>query len=160
MFLDRIFGNGVVRKVEKKKRVEGEVEVLKKQQKVQTENVINTYEQRKASVVDNTNAQINALQAQIVALKNSKETKCKLLDEEKKVAIDKVINEFDQKIVSKSNYAKKLGYLITAEQKNLQDVVSPDQPNAPTEHKQNPIGFGPIESVELPKTNTKKKTSK
>lgn len=131
--LTSIFGSNVVRKVEKKKRIEGEIEVLKKQEKVQTENVIKSYDQKKKDLADSTSAQVNALQAQITSLKSNKETQTKLLDEERKVALDKVINEFDQKITNKKNQAKKLGYLIEAEQKNLQDVIDPNQPNQPTE---------------------------
>lgn len=130
-----LFGNSVVRKVEKKKRIEGEIGVLKKQQKVEVENIIKLYDQKKADLSDTTAAQINALQAQIAALKANKETQTNLLNEEKKVAIDKVTNKLDQQIVSKTNQAKKLGYYIDAEQKNLADVISPDQPNQPTQRK-------------------------
>lgn len=131
--LDFLFGNSVVRKVEKKKKIEGEIEVLKKQQKVEIENVIKTYDQKKANLNDTTNAQINSLQAQIAALKANRETQTNVLNEEKKVEIDKATNEYNQRITSKTNQAKKLGYLIEAEQKNLADVISPNQPNQPTE---------------------------
>lgn len=127
-----LFGNSITRKVEKKKRIDGEVEVLKKQQKVQCEAVIKDYDERKQAVIDSINAQIVSLEAQIEALKTSKESRCALLDEERKVALDKTINEYDLKIVSRQNESKKLSHYIDAENRSIQDVITPDQPNAPT----------------------------
>lgn len=130
-WLNSLFGNSITDKVEKKKKIEGEVEVLKKEQKVASEAIIQDYDNKKTSTTDTINAQINALQAQIASLKNDKVTKCALLDEERKVALDKCINDYDRKIVSKQNQVKRLTRYIDAEQKNMDDVIHPDQPNAP-----------------------------
>ena len=54
-----------------------------------------------------------------------------MLDEQKKVAWDKVVNDFDAKIMSKQNDVKKLSRFIDAEQKNIDDVINPDKPNVP-----------------------------
>lgn len=155
-----IFGNSVVGKVEKKKKIEGEIEVLKKQQKVEIENIIKTYDQKKANLIDTTNAQIGSLQAQIAALKANKETQTNVLNEEKKVDIDRKTNEYNQKIVSKTNQSKKLGYLIEAEQKNLADVISPNQPNQPTEQPKPKLLLESSTETELKTADVKVKKTK
>ena len=127
-----IFGNSVTRKVESKKRIEGEVEVLKKQQKVKVEGTIKNYNAKKTSAIDSINAQINNYRAQIKNLEQQKKDQEEMYDKEMKVAVDKVINDYNRKIIAKQNKAKKLGYYIDAEQKNIQDVIEPSQPNAPT----------------------------
>lgn len=131
-----LFGNSITSKVEKKKKIEGDVEVLKKEQKVKTEETIKDFEVRKATTLDSITAQINSLKAQIKNLEKAKEDRAEMLDQELKVEIDKVINSYNRKIISKQNQAKKLGYYIDAEQKNIQDVIDPYQPNAPKEQKQ------------------------
>lgn len=135
MFFDRFFRNDITKNVEKKKRIEGQVEVLKKQQKVSCEAVINDFDCKKTSLIDSTNAQINALKAQIASLGTNKDKQCALLDEQKRVALEKTINDFDQKIVSKQNQVNRLIRYIDAEQKNMEDVISPNQPNAPRSTK-------------------------
>lgn len=126
-----IFGNTITRKVESKRRIEGEVEVLKKQQKVRSEATLKDFNTKKVLALDSINAQINNLKAQIKNLEQQKKDKEEMFDKELRVAIDKVMNDYDRKIINKQNKAKKLGYYIDAEQKNIQDVITPDQPNAP-----------------------------
>lgn len=128
-----IFGNSITRRIEKRKRLEGEVEVLKKQQKVESERVIKSYATKRETLINNTNVQISNLKNQIKVLENQQEATLGLYAEQQKVTLDEVINEFDRKIMSKINKAKKLNYLVEAEQKNIQDIVEPGQPNAPKE---------------------------
>lgn len=127
-----IFGNTITKKVEKKNKIEGEVEVLKKEQKVAVEAVMKDFDEKKQEVVDSVDAQIVSLEAQIASLKTSKVTRCNLLDEHRKVALDKTINDYNIKIVQKQNEAKKLGHYIDAENRSIQDTINPSQPNAPT----------------------------
>lgn len=129
--VDDLFGNSITNRVEKKKRIEGQIEVLKKTQKVKAQGVCDEYDAKKKEITDSTNAQINNLQAQIASLKVNKDKQCALLDEQKKVAWDKVVNDFDAKIMSKQNDVKKLSRFIDAEQKNIDDVINPDKPNVP-----------------------------
>lgn len=152
-----IFGNPVVRKEERRQRIEGEVEVLKKQQKVVIEGITKDYSVRETSTIDSINAQINSLKAQINSLNKAKEDKVAILREEMKVDIDKAINDFDRRIVNKQNKAKKLGYLIDADRKSEEDAINPSLPNAPKERNQ--MGFGPKilnEDVEDKKVSKKK----
>lgn len=154
-----LFGNSITRKVEKKKRIDGEIEVLKKQQKVNMEAVMKDYDEKKQAVVDSVDAQVVALKAQIETLETSKGTRCNLLDEERKVAIDKTVNDFNRKIVAKQNESKKIGYYIQAENQNIQDVITPDQPNAPQSRPQ--MGFRVLnEETEKPATKSTTKKSK
>lgn len=155
------FGNSITRKVEKKKRIEGEVEVLKKEQKVAVEATIKDYDERKQAVIDSVDSQIVNLKAQIEALETSKTTRCNLLDEQRKVAIDKTLNDYDIKIVNKQNQAKKLGHYIDAENAAIQDTINPTQPNAPTQPRPQ-MGFRVLneETKEQPKPKTTTKKSK
>ena len=50
MFLDTLFGNNITRKVQKKNRVDGQVEVLKKQQKVQYASICDDVDIRKKDI--------------------------------------------------------------------------------------------------------------
>lgn len=131
MFLDLLFGNSVIRKVEKKRKLEGQVEVLKKQQKVEAEKISKMIDERKAALADSIKAQINALNAQIAVLKNQQKTQSDLLDQERRVEMDKKINDFNQKITTKQNQVKRLSNFIDAERKNQEDALNPEQPNAP-----------------------------
>lgn len=133
--LDFIFGNSITRKVESKKRIEGEIEVLKKQEKVKSEATVKEYTSKKTLTIDSINAQIINLRAQIKNLEQQKQDKEEMFEKELKVAIDKVMNDYDRKIIAKQNKAKKLGYYIDAEQRNIEDVINPDQPNAPASKK-------------------------
>ncbi len=130
--LDNIFGNSIVRKVEKKRKLESELEVLRKQQKVESDSVVKKQNVRKAELVSSTESEINMLKARIAALKANETAQCKLFDESLKVELDKVIMEFNLKIINKSNKIKKLGHLIEAEKMSIQDVIEPSQPHAPT----------------------------
>lgn len=149
------FGNPVVRKEEKRQRIVGEVEVLKKQQKVEVERITKEYAVKQANTVDAIDAQIGSLKAQIASLNQEKKDKVNILAEELKVEIDKTINDYDSKIIAKKNKAKKLGYLIDAERKSEEDAINPDQPNAPTEKPT--MGFKPLLED---KTTEKKKATK
>ena len=123
--LDLIFGNSVVRKVENKKKIEGDIQVLKKQQKVRMEEIIKECATKKANISNSIDAQITELQAQITVLKKSKQDQCDLMDEKQKVMIDQMINDFDRKIINKTNKAKKLGiYKIKSETlKSLRKMI-------------------------------------
>ena len=138
--LENLFNNNITQRVEKKNRIDGEIEVLKKKQKVKSEEILHDYEDKKQSTVDQINATINSLQAQITSLKASKATKCQMLDEQRKVELDKVINEFDNKIINKQNKSKKLARYIEADCNNINDNIAPQQPNAPMQVI-NDIGF-------------------
>ena len=155
--IEIIFGNPITRKVETKKKIEGQVEVLKKEQKVKVEEKTKEYEVKKKVVMDDTTAATNMYKARIASLEKEKKDKVEMLDKELKVEINKVINRYDQLIVSKQNKAKKLGYYIDAEQQNIQDVINPDQPNAPTDVTR-PLGFETKQVLlEEEKKPTKKK---
>ena len=101
MFLDFLFKNNVIRQVERKQKLEGEVEVLKKQQKVESEKIIKDFAAKKIALADSIQAQIGALQAQIASLKNQKTAQLELLDEQKKVTLDKKIHDYDNQIICK-----------------------------------------------------------
>lgn len=154
--IDSIIGNTITSKVEKKKKVEGEIEVLKKEQKIKSEEVIQEYNEKKTDLTDSIDSQINSYKAQINSLMESKKTKIALIEQEKKVQIDKVINDFDRKIVSKQNHVKRLNRLIDAEYNNMEDVIVPDQPNAPREIERPQMGF----KMEPEKKETPKKSKK
>lgn len=147
------FGNSITWKVEKQKRIEGEVEVLKKQQKVEVERITKENEAKRKATVDQINAEIAQMQANIASLKQSRTDKIALLAEELKVSVDKAINDYNRKIVNKQNKAKKLGYYIDAEQRNIQDVINPEQPNAPTSKSIRILN----EDIENTKKTTKKR---
>lgn len=129
-----IFGGSITRMVERQKKIDGEIEVLKKQQKVESEEVIKEAATKKKALIDAIEANIQALQAQISSLKEQKKTKLALIDEKTKVELDKVINDFDQKIIAKKNQSKRLTHLIGAEKMNMDDILSPDTPNMPSPH--------------------------
>lgn len=146
-----MFKSSIVKKVEKQQRLEAEAEILKKQQKVKVESLIKEYANRKAEMQDSLDAQINSYKAQIVSLTQAKKDRAEILDEELKVAIDQVTSDYNQRIVAKQNQAKSLGHYIAAEQKNIEDVINPDQPNAPRKVLK-PLN----EEVEEPKKTKKK----
>ena len=74
MSFDFLFGNSVIRKVERKRKLEGEIEVLKKQQKVEIEKISKLIDEKKANLADSIDAQVAALNAQINNLKKQKVT--------------------------------------------------------------------------------------
>lgn len=152
MFLNIIFGNPVTRKVERKKMIDGEIEVLKKQQKVKFESTNTEFDGKESKMESNIETQITFLEKQIKILRANKKANLEILREERKVALDKVTNKFNEKITIKQNQSKKLGHLIDAEQKNIQDVINSDTPNAPTISKNNVS----IEADKEIKSNTKK----
>ena len=155
-----VFGNSITRKVEKRRRMIGEIEVLKKQQKVKCEEILKTFAQDKADLAAKTDAEINSLQAQILSLKEHKKTQTALLDEREKVVIDETINKFDQMIVNKQNQVKRLNRYIDAEQKNIEDVINPDAPNAPAVQESRIIGFRDSEPTEVKTSIKTTKTTK
>lgn len=126
-----LFRRSITSMVEKQRKIEGEVELLKKQQKVESEKCIKKYDNLKSTELDSIDQQINSFKASIGILKGNKITRASIIDEEKKVELDRIINEFDRKIITRKNQAKRLGHLIEAELKNEQDVINPDQPNSP-----------------------------
>lgn len=124
--------NSITAKVERKQKLLGDVEVLKKQQKVESEKILKDFDAKKIDLNDSIQAQINALQAQIASLKNHRLAQLDLLDEQRKVALDKKINDYDRQIISKQNKAKRLARFIDAEKQNMEDVMNPGGPNAPS----------------------------
>lgn len=135
MIFDKLFKTNFQRHVERKARVENEIEVLKTQQKVKTENVIAEYNSKKTQHENNVDAQISALKNQIENLKVSRKTQVEAFEKEKIVALKKVDNEFDAKILAKKNEVKKLTNLIEKEQKDMEDFVNPEKSNAPKDNR-------------------------
>ena len=123
--LDLLFGNGITKKVEKHNRLIGDIEVLKKQQKVSSEAVLKSYASKKRNLNNSVDADIARLQAEIAALKEHRVSQLELIEEERKVVLDKTINDFDRKITNKYNKAKKLEHLINAERENMEDIINP-----------------------------------
>ena len=128
---ETLFRDSITRKVEKKRKLEGEIALLKKQQKVKSEAVIKDYDKKKVEMVNNINAEITAYKANIDTLTTSISVQSGLLEQEKKVELDKVISDFDQRIIAKQNKLKRVTNFIEAEKKNMEDVISTELPNAP-----------------------------
>lgn len=120
-----IFGDSIVRNVERHNKLLGDIEVLKKQQKVSSEAVLKSYATKKRDFINSVDSEVSRLQAQIASLKEHKVAQLELLDEERKVMLDKTINDYDRKITSTYNKAKKLEHLIQAEKANMEDVINP-----------------------------------
>ena len=135
MIFEKLFRTGIQRHVEKKSKLENEIEVLRTQQKVKSEIIIADYDSKKAQHQNNIDAQISALQNEIENLKVLRATQTTSLDKEKVVQLKKVDNEFDAKILTKQNEIKKLSNLINKEQKDMEDLVSPLKPNAPKDNR-------------------------
>ena len=85
----------ITRMVERKERVSGQVEVLKKQQKVASESLIKECEAQKVALANSIQAQIANLKAQIETLKIHEKTQCAAYDQKLKVDLDKIINTYD-----------------------------------------------------------------
>ena len=132
---EKLFKTSIQRHVEKKCRLENEIEVLKTQQKVRSENVISEFNSKKTQHQNNVDAQIAALQNQIENLKVSKTTQVEAFEKERIVALKKVDNEFDAKILAKQNEVKKLSNLIEKEQKDMRDIVQPQKATAPKDNR-------------------------
>ena len=128
---ETLFRDSITRKVEKKRKLEREISLLKKQQKVKSEAVIKDYDKKKVEMVNNINAEITAYKANIDTLTTSISVQSGLLEQEKKVELDKVISDFDQRIIAKQNKLKRVTNFIEAEKKNMEDVISTELPNAP-----------------------------
>ena len=128
---ETLFRDSITRKVEKKRKLEGEIALLKKQQKVKSEAVIKDYDKKRVEMVNNINAEITAYKANIDTLTTSISVQSGILEQEKKVELDKVINDFDQRIIAKQNKLKRVINFIEADKKNMEDVISTELPNAP-----------------------------
>lgn len=133
--LEKLFKTSIQRHIEKKSKLENEIEVLKTQQKVKSEIVISEYDSKKTQHQNTIDAQIAALQNEIENLKVSRTTHSASLDKEKVVQLKKVDNEFEAKILSKQNEVKKLSNLIDKEQKDMEDLITPLKPNAPKDNR-------------------------
>lgn len=159
---ENLFADRITRKTEHKNRVEGQIEVLKKQQKVKSESICHEYDFKKSSTIDSINAQINSLKAQILSLETNKECKIKMLEEEMKVELDKIMNNFNQKIISKQNKVRRLSRFIEAERQNMEDVAHYNQPNAPQQNQLQPQLEKPtiVKGFKQNKKQNKTKTSK
>lgn len=132
MFINFNMKSNITRMVEKSKKVSGKIEVLKKQQKAASESLIKECEAQKVALANSIEAQIASYKAQIETLKNQKQTQYAAYDQKLKVDLDKVINNYDEKILAKKNELNRLNNMIEAENKNNIDVMKPIQTNAPT----------------------------
>ena len=98
LFNFNIFGNTLTRRVEKKKKIEGEIEVLKKEQKVHFERAIKNANARKETLNNEIENSILLYQTKIKELQSQKERQNFLNDEELKLVhfIDNALlyNEF------------------------------------------------------------------
>lgn len=135
MILEKLFRTNFQKHIERKARVENEVEVLKTQQKVKSEAVIANFESKKIQFSNNTDAEITTLEKQIENLKASKTNQICAFEKELVVELKKVDNEFDAKILAKQNEIKKLTNLIEKEQKDMRDLVNPLKSNAPKNNR-------------------------
>ncbi len=133
--LEKLFKTNIQRYVEKKNKLENEIEVLKTQQKVKSETVLADFESKKTQFQNNVDAQIVTLQNQIENLKVSKTTQVTAFEKERIVELKKVDNEFDAKILAKQNEVKKITNLIDKEQKDMRDLVNPLKSNAPKDNR-------------------------
>lgn len=127
-----IFKNKITKMVEKSKKIEGQIEVLKKQQKVKAENAMKVSEAKKDDFTNSTTATINSYKAAIKTAEASIKTECSKYDQECKVEVDKIMNEYNSKILAKMNELNRTKNLIEAENKNNMDVMKPLMVNAPT----------------------------
>ena len=135
MIFEKLFRTNFQKHIERKARVENEVEVLKTQQKVKSEAVIANFESKKIQFSNNTDAEITTLEKQIENLKASKTNQICAFEKELVVELKKVDNEFDAKILAKQNEIKKLTNLIEKEQKDMRDLVTPLKSNAPKNNR-------------------------
>lgn len=153
-----IFGDSIVKNVERHNKLLGDIEVLKKQQKVSSEAVLKSYATKKRDFINSVDSEVSKLQAQIASLKEHKVAQLELLDEERKVMLDKTINDYDRKITSTYNKAKKLEHLIQAEKANMEDVIKPSLvDNTPSDTNRAIVATST--ETKVTKTTTKK-TSK
>ena len=120
-----IFKTSITSKVEKLKKLQGKVEVLKKEQKVGTDSVIKAYDVKQSELKNAIDAQIANFKAEIKSLEAHKKAQFELYNQERKVAIDKTINEYNAKIVNVTNQITELMHLIEAERKTEEEVVRP-----------------------------------
>ena len=127
-----IFGNSITSKVEKKKKVENKIQVLKKEQKMKTDKIVAEYKSKEEAFKNNATAQINSLKARIKTLENEIKVNSDVLLQERKVELDKVTHEYDEKIINQQNLVNRLSNFIGAEKKNMEDAITNTQPNAPT----------------------------
>lgn len=152
-FFEGLFGNSIIRKVEKHNKLTGDIEVLKKQQKVSSEAVLKAYAVKRRNLNDVADADIARLQAQIASIKERRTAQLELLEEERKVTLDKTINDFDRKITNKYNKAKKLEHLINAEKANMEDVINPSASASDTNKAVSSCNY---EATKTTKTKTSK----
>lgn len=155
LFNFNIFGNTLTRRVEKKKKIEGEIEVLKKEQKVHFERAIKNANARKETLNNEIENSILLYQTKIKELQSQKERQNFLNDEELKVTLDQINNEYNRKIITKINQAKNIEHLIEAERKSQEDILIPYQPNTATPKEKTRL-FEDIEQKEEKKVETKK----
>lgn len=132
MFITFNIKNKITKMIEKSKCLEGQIGVLKKEQKVKSETLCKECEARKIAYTNTTNAEIANLEAQIETKKKQIITYNAACDQQLKVDLDKAINDYDLKITKKLNEKNRLTNLIEAEHKNNMDVMVDNAPNAPT----------------------------
>ena len=129
------FKSNIQRYAERKAKVENEIKVLKQQQKVKVETVNSEFNSRKTQFANNVSAEIAALKNQIKNLEVAKKTQAEAYEKEKSVQIEKVNNDFDAKILSKTNEVTKLTNLIDKEKKDMDEIIQPAKANAPRDNR-------------------------
>ena len=120
---DWLFKDKVVLKVEKKKKLENAIELLKKEKQIQFETVVKDFDMQKINLSTEVETQIKALEAQINCLRQELKAQLALIQKRSVIELDKVINEYDQRISIKENDLNKLLNLIEADKKSLNQVI-------------------------------------
>ena len=120
---DWLFKDKVVLKVEKKKKLENAIELLKKEKQIQFETIVKDFDMQKINLSTDVETQIKALEAQINCLRQELKAQLALIQKRSVIELDKVINEYDQRISIKQNELNKLLNLIEADKKSLNQVI-------------------------------------
>lgn len=120
---DWLFKDKVVLKVEKKKKLENAIELLKKEKQIQFETIVKDFDMQKINLSTDVETQIKALEAQINCLRQELKAQLALIQKRSVIELDKVINEYDQRISIKENELNKLLNLIEADKKSLNQVI-------------------------------------
>ena len=102
---------------------------------MKSEKIMTEYKAKDENFKNNADAEINSLKARIKTLEQEKLTNEKVLEQEKRVELDKIFHDYDEKIINKKNLVNRLNNFIGAEKKNMQDAIDNTQPNQPTQSK-------------------------
>ncbi|WP_300924621.1 hypothetical protein [uncultured Clostridium sp.] len=144
------FTDSINKKLEKKKRIESNIEVLKKKSKVAIQTTNTAFDQEKASTLNNINIQIGKLKAKIEALEISKGTCTKLLEEQQEVAINKIANKFNLKVINQQNKVSKYEQAINAEVESIRNSINNANLNNSSKRTLNESVVQPISDADNP----------